>query len=123
MQELTKKERQIMNIFWNENKSLSANNIILLDSSLSKNTVQAVLRKLLKYKLIHVVDIGYSGTVLTRLYEARISQEEFVAELLTDDAFKNLLANYIENTDDNTELDMLDRLIQEKKQKLKKDNE
>ncbi len=43
---LTKRERQIMNIFWNSDKPLSANDIAVQQQDLSKNTIQAVVRKL-----------------------------------------------------------------------------
>lgn len=118
--ELTKKEKQIMEIFWKSDKPISAAEINELDKSLNKNTIQAVLRKLLSYNLIEVKDIGYSGTVLTRLYVANISQEKFIAESLSDKSFKKLISNFIENSKDSEELEELENLIQKKKNQLKR---
>ena len=80
---LTKRERQIMNIFWNAEKPLSANDIAVQQQDLSKNTIQAVVRKLKNHDLLKVADIGYSGTVLTRLYSPNVSQEDFLAAELS----------------------------------------
>ena len=49
------------------------------------NTVQAVLRKLLKNNLIEVADIVYSGTVLTRSYKSMVTQEEFLLFKMTSE--------------------------------------
>ena len=52
---------------------------------LTINTVQAVLRKLLKYQLVEVADIVYSGTVLSRSYRPAITSEEFAVHEVTSD--------------------------------------
>ena len=52
---------------------------------LTINTVQAVLRKLLKYQLVEVADIVYSGTVLSRSYRPTITSEEFAVHEVTSD--------------------------------------
>lgn len=49
------------------------------------NTVQAVLRKLLKNKLVEIAEIVYSGTVLTRSYKPIISQEDFLLHKMTSE--------------------------------------
>ena len=58
------------------------------------NTVQAVLRKLLKYQLVEVADIVYSGTVLSRSYRPTITSEEFAVHEVTSDylAFEKTLS-------------------------------
>ena len=48
-------------------------------------SVLAVLRKLLKYQLVEVADIVYSGTVLSRSYRPTITSEEFAVQELTSD--------------------------------------
>ena len=93
---LTKRERQIMNIFWNSDKPLSANDIAVQQQDLSKNTIQAVVRKLKNHDLLKVADIGYSGTVLTRLYSPNVTQEDFLAAELSDQSLLNLITNFIE---------------------------
>lgn len=64
---LTSREVDIMNILWASEKPLIASEIADSRPDLTVNTVQAVLRKLLKYQLIEVADIVYSGTVLSVL--------------------------------------------------------
>lgn len=51
MEQLTKKERTIMDILWNANSALSASEIKDTSPDLNINTVQQVLRNLLKCKL------------------------------------------------------------------------
>ena len=54
-------------------------------SALTINTVQAVLRKLLKKKLIEIDKIVYSGTVLCRSYKPTISADEFALSHFNDE--------------------------------------
>lgn len=79
---LTSREVDIMNILWTSGKPLIASEIADCRPDLTINTVQAVLRKLLKYQLVEVADIVYSGTVLSRSYRPTItSEEETIDEL------------------------------------------
>ena len=65
---LTKREKEIMEVLWTSPKSLVASEIAKKGGGMSLNTVQASLRKLLKNGLIKVNEIVYSGTVLSRSY-------------------------------------------------------
>lgn len=91
---LTGREMDIMNILWNSQKPLIASEIAEYRSDLTINTVQAVIRKLLKYQLIEVADIVYSGTVLSRSYKPSISSEEYAVHEVTSDylAFQKYLS-------------------------------
>lgn len=117
---LTKRERQIMNIFWNSDKPLSANDIAVQQQDLSKNTIQAVIRKLKNHDLLKVADIGYSGTVLTRLYSPNVTQEDFLAAELSDQSLLNLITNFIETNKDIDTLNNLEKMITERQGELKK---
>ena len=117
---LTKRERQIMNIFWNSDKPLSANDIAVQQQDLSKNTIQAVVRKLKNHDLLKVADIGYSGTVLTRLYSPNVTQEDFLAAELSDQSLLNLITNFIETNKDIDTLYNLEKMITERQGELKK---
>ena len=83
-----------MNILWASEKPLIASEIADSRLDLTVNTVQAVLRKLLKYQLIEVADIVYSGTVLSRSYRPTITSEEFALHEVTSDylAFQKTLS-------------------------------
>lgn len=74
--ELTKRDMDILNILWNSQNPMTAAEITNAKDELTINTVQAVLRKLLKQELIEVADIVYSGTVLCRSYRAAVSAQE-----------------------------------------------
>ena len=91
---LTSREVDIMNILWASEKPLIASEIADSRLDLTVNTVQAVLRKLLKYQLIEVADIVYSGTVLSRSYRPTITSEEFALHEVTSDylAFQKTLS-------------------------------
>ena len=82
--DLTKMDVRILEVLWESKEPLSYSQIVEVEPSLNVNTVQAQLRKLLKQGLIHVADVGYSGTVLCRNYEASCTKEEL------------LTANYLE---------------------------
>lgn len=89
LENLTKRDLDIMNILWDSSKSMTASEIVNASSDLTMNTVQAILRKLLKKQLIEVADIVYSGTVLSRSYRPTITASDFAVSQLTAD-FKKL---------------------------------
>lgn len=117
---LTKREIQIMQILWNSTSPLSAREITETSNELNQNTVQAVLRKLLKANYITAASIGYSGTVLTRQYTAVLTQEEYLAAEMTADGMKKLVSSFIDATEKTQDLDDLEQLIQNKRNQLKK---
>lgn len=77
---LTEREMDVMKILWNSRKPLVASEIAKKEESLSNNTVQSVLRKLMAKKYIEVADIVYSGTVLTRSYKPVVSKKDLIIE-------------------------------------------
>ena len=85
---LTRKELDILYVLWGTEDALSATEITEQAPELNKNTVNALLRKLLRAELIRVDDIGYSGTVLTRKYRAALSHEEYMRQSSADDSRK-----------------------------------
>ena len=77
MTKLTNREYDILKILWTSEDALTASGISEQGDGISINTVQATLKKLLKRDLIHVDQIVYSGTVLSRAYRPSVSQEDF----------------------------------------------
>ena len=61
-QKITNRELEILQLLWHTDHPLIASEIATLKPDLTINTVQAVLRNLLKYKYIEVADIVYSVT-------------------------------------------------------------
>lgn len=125
---LTKREIDIMNIFWKENRPLIASDFPKFDSSLTINTVQAYLKKLKEKGLIEVADIVYSGTVLTRSYKFTVNQDEFEAKKYLNSInshkinVSSLVATFLNTQDEDTareEITNLEKLIQKQKKLLK----
>ena len=77
MTKLTNREYDILKILWTSEDALTASGISERGGGISINTVQATLKKLLQRELIHVDQIVYSGTVLSRAYRHSVSQEDF----------------------------------------------
>jgi len=69
---------------------------------------------------LKVADIGYSGTVLTRLYSPNVTQEDFLAAELSDQSLLNLITNFIETNKDIDTLNNLEKMIIERQGELKK---
>lgn len=86
---LTKRDLDVLNILWESDDPKTAAQIVKAGPELTMNTVQAVLRKLLKNKLVEIAEIVYSGTVLTRSYKPIISQEDFMLHKMTSE-YKSL---------------------------------
>lgn len=82
---ITDRDLDILQIMWRHSGSMTASEICRQDESLTINTAQAVLRKLLREGFIEIADIVYSGTVLSRSYKTAISEEEFAVKQMTLD--------------------------------------
>lgn len=80
---LTGREMDILNILWVAENPIIASDIAKEDETLTINTVQATLRKLLQKQLIEVADIVYSGTVLTRSYRPTDASKSLALEVLS----------------------------------------
>jgi len=126
---LTKREEEIMEILWKTEAPLTAKEIVQASGSLKINTVQALLRKLLKNRLIAVKDIVYSNTVLARNYVSAITPEEFALAKLTTEynrlsdyvSKSSLMENLLEQDDQKgsiEEIDELKRTLEEYKERL-----
>ena len=83
---LTNRELDILEILWNTGNDMTASQIVAASEGvLTTNTVQAVLKKLLKLELIRVANIVHSGTVLCRSYEPTIAAREQVLEQFSNE--------------------------------------
>lgn len=124
---LTEREMDIMRILWESEKPLVASEITKADSSLSSNTVQSVLRKLLEKNFIEVADIVYSGTVLTRSYQPTISKkdlliEQFLNQYISNKSnipLPNLVATLLKHEKNEKDtIAQLEQLLEERKKSL-----
>lgn len=120
---ITKKQLEIMKILWSSDKPLIASEILKRNNSLNINTVQACLRALVNKQFIKVADIVYSGTVLTRSYTPLVSREDFLGTACQDIIGKakvsSLIASLIDTETNLSELEELEKLIEQKKEELK----
>lgn len=126
--ELSKRELDVMNVFWSQEGSVIASDIPKVNESLSINTVQAVIKKLIQKNYLKVDEIVYSGTVLTRSYLPVVSADEYAKrQIKTDASFLNRYANKVEviaallDAEENEAklLDDLEALIKERRKALK----
>lgn len=87
---LTSREYEILSIIGKSEKSIIASDIVKEndDSKLTINTVQAVLKKLLKEELIEIGEIVYSGTVLCRAYKVSDKAPKIIAKMLVEELGK-----------------------------------
>ena len=124
MKGLTKRQEDVMNILWDAKEPIIASEIVKTGTNLNINTVQAALRSLIKKNYIEVAEIVYSGTVLTRSYQAIVKREEVPNEtaneirkaLREEDVF----ARYIDEFDDSVLLAKLETIIEAKRKELEK---
>lgn len=122
MKGLTKRQEDVMNILWDAKEPMIASEIVKMRTDLNINTVQAALRSLTKKNYIEVAEIVYSGTVLSRSYQAIVKREEVPNEtaneirkaLRKEDVF----AHYIDEFDDPLLLSKLEKIIEAKKKEL-----
>lgn len=121
------RELDVMNVLWSVERPLTASEICKVSPSLSINTVQAVLKGLLKRNLICVADIVYSGTVLTRSYETVLSASDYTISQFKDSlavtkkdvSTVGLIAALLEQEDNEVEvLNELENLLKVRKKQL-----
>ena len=133
MTKLTNREYDILKILWTSEDALTASGISEQGDRISINTVQATLKKLLKRDLIHVDQIVYSGTVLSRAYRPSVSQEDFELKRYVsnmkriqgnDFSCSQFVASFLGQESNRQkirqEIDQLELLLAQKKQELLK---
>ena len=133
MTKLTNREYDILKILWTSEDALTASGISEQGDGISINTVQATLKKLLKRDLIHVDQIVYSGTVLSRAYRPSVSQEDFELKRYVnnmkriqgnDFSCSQFVASFLGQESNRQkirqEIDQLELLLAQKKQELLK---
>lgn len=126
-QKITNRELEIMQLLWHADHPLIASEIAAMKPDLTVNTVQSVLRNLLKHKYIEVAKIVYSGTVLTRSYRPLITEQEFGVNQVIRDfhsfqglSVSHLVADLLNEPVSASEIDELESIIQKQRALLKK---
>lgn len=88
------RELEILNILWNSEEPMTSSQIVNVGDMLSQSTVQTVLRKLLKAKLVEVTGVTYSGNVLSRTYKPSEASREVILQKFVEDynGFRNIIS-------------------------------
>ena len=125
-QKITNRELEIMQLLWHADHPLISSEIAAMKPDLTVNTVQSVLRNLLKHKYIEVAKIVYSGTVLTRSYRPLITEQEFGVNQVIRDfhsfqglSVSHLVAGLLNEPVSASEIDELESIIQKQRALLK----
>jgi predicted transcriptional regulator len=117
-----------MKVLWEADGPLIASEIRKRDASLNINTVQAAINSLMRREMIHVADIVYSGTVLSRCYEPLMTADEYFAKEINDlfpesDHFSvsGFVAAFLSNSKrEAEEIKEIEKLIKERNEALNK---
>ena len=78
-----KNEFKILNILW-QRSPLLVSEIVEIDKSLTTPTVQRLINKLQKEKIVEVADIVQSGKVLARRYKPVLKSEDYLMDELKE---------------------------------------
>lgn len=116
---LTKRENEIMEILWNNDKEMSATDIMNASNGISLNTIQQTLQKLLKMNYIYVSSVGMNKKALTRLYRPSIEEVDYISSFINESTYAKLASSFITQAKDDKILEELSQLIEEKRKSLK----
>ncbi len=87
------RELDVLNILWKSDQPLMATDIVNAGEGLTQSTVTAVLRKLLREKLVEVVGVTHSGKVLSRTYRPSESSRDIILRDFADNysSFRDII--------------------------------
>lgn len=115
---LSKRELDIMEVLWDANEPLSANDILNLIPDITMNTIQPNLKKLMKKGFIEVSGVGYTKNSITRQFVPLVSQSKYISKYLNQSALKDFAMMFVESSSSKEELQELRDLIDEKRKEL-----
>lgn len=116
----TKKEQEILDVFWKLGKPLSAKEVTENNPTLNKSTVAVLVRKLHEKGYLEVDSIQKVSKTYAQYYVPTVSKEEFLTKDFTKETFKNLITNFIKKEKNYNELNELMELIQNQLDNLEK---
>lgn len=114
MNRLTKRESDIMGIFWKYDQPLSSNDIHTYAPEISINTIQPNLKKLCKNGFIKVAGVGFTKNSITRQYTYVISQSEYIKHFLEENTSFQLASAFVKESNNQELIAELRKLIDEK---------
>lgn len=128
--DLPEREVEILYTLWEAGRPLLASEMADEGEDLKLATVHTTLKRMLKKGLIEVVDFAKSGNVYGRCYQPTFGVEEFELERLagsfhrkhskkiTASKFVAALLDEKDHTTTREELDELEEMIRERREKL-----
>lgn len=116
----TKKEQEVLDVFWKMEKPLSVKDITETNPSLNKSTVAILVRKLHEKGYLKVDSIQKVAKTYAQYYIPTLSKEEFITKDFTRTTFKNLVTNFIKKEKNPNELEELSELIKNQIKSLEK---
>ncbi len=89
---LTKREAELMELFWSKSKPLTSVEILEFpeERSWKDNYLQIMLRSLLKKGVLRVCGTVQYGTQYARQFEPVLSKEEYVARTMLDKGLEDM---------------------------------
>ncbi len=81
---MNQRELDVLKILWEHDEPMTATDIVNKGEGLTQSTVTAVLRKLLRKKLVEVAGVTHSGKVLSRTYRTTPVARQSVLEYFTE---------------------------------------
>lgn len=120
MMKFTKKEQEVLEVFWQANRPLCVRDILDINSKLNKNTVPVVVKKLSDRGCLAVESIQKVAKTFAQYYIPTITKEEYVTQQFTKKNFQHLFANFVKKEDNVEELKQLAQLINERMNQLEK---
>ncbi|BDR58736.1 BlaI/MecI/CopY family transcriptional regulator [Xylocopilactobacillus apicola] len=120
MNKLTRREEDVMHTLWSqENLELTAREIVRINSDLSQNTVQVVLKKLEDKGFVCTTGVTHSGPTLAKQYKALILEEDYYTSLVSKINRKKMVVNLISEIDDCLTIDDIIGIAEKKKKELR----
>ena len=119
MEQLTKKERLVMDTLWNSKIALSASEIMeVSNENLNINTIQQVLRHLLSNNFIEVAEYGFNKKSIMRKYKPVVSQANYINSFISGKNRFEVLCGLVDQEENIDSLNELQKYIDDKKKKL-----
>lgn len=110
--DFSKKEWEVLVRFWSISEPLCCAEFSE-KFDMNRNTVLAVIRKLLNHGILEIESIKMSGSVLARQFQPAVTEYEVFQQLLTEEKLQTLIKNVIQSIDSPEVCQQLLEMIEE----------
>ena len=120
MAKMTKRESDVMEIFWNHpGEHLSASDIMNYSDGLSIYTIQQILRRLLENNMVVVSGVSTNKKALIRMYSPVYSRAEYISGSVDMKTMEALAMHFVSDVDDEQMLERIKQKIEQRQKELK----